>query len=120
METKLPKFFASCPQFLEPLLSDELKTMGIDEVFEERGGMEFKCRDKSAINFILNSRIASRVYKYLWGFTIKDEKDIYQNAREINWNAILNPQQTFKITTLLDRDANNFFRNSLFLSRLLK
>lgn len=120
MKTKLPKFFASCPQFLEPLLADELKAMGIVEIFEERGGMEFKCTDDLAIEFILNTRIASRVYKYLWGFFIKDEKEIYQNAKEINWNAILNPQQTFKITTLLDRDANNIFRNSLFLSRLLK
>ncbi len=120
MKAKLPKFFASCPQFLEPLLADELKAVGIVEVFEERGGMEFKCADELAISLILNSRIASRVYKYLWGFTIRDEKEIYKCAREINWNAILSPQQTFKITTLLDRDANSFFRNSLFLSRLLK
>ncbi len=120
MNNRLPKFFASCPQFLEPLLATELKDAGILEIFEEKGGMEFRCLDELALSFLLNTRIGSRIYKYLWGFKIKDEKEIYQNAREINWNGILNPNQTFKITTLLDRDANSFFKNSLFLSRLLK
>jgi 23S rRNA G2445 N2-methylase RlmL len=120
MNHKSPKFFASCPQFLEPLLAEELKAIGISEFFEEKGGMEFKSSDEQALNFLLSTRIGSRVYKYLWGFSIQNEKEIYSNAREINWNSILDPHQTFKITTLLDREANSFFNNSLFLSRLLK
>ena len=122
MNHKSPKFFASCPQFLEPLLAEELKTLGISEIFEEKGGMEFKSSDEQALNFLLSTRIGSRVYKYLWGFSIQNEKEIYANAREINWNAILDPQQTFKITTLLDREVNSFHdmvRETTFLIRAL-
>lgn len=112
-------YFASCPVGCEPLLLIELKT---NKLFgkESRGGISFKASPEKAIEFAMRTRIASRVYREVSYFYIRHEKDIYPNAKKVNWQDFIKPQNTFKITTLLDREANKFFKNSIFLSQLLK
>jgi 23S rRNA G2445 N2-methylase RlmL len=112
-------FFASCPKGSEELLLQEVNSFKIEGKLG-KGGVSFKSSDKKAIDFILNTRIASRVFKEMHCFFIKNEKQIYRNARNIKWDKYLGIRDTFKISTLLDRDSKEAFKNSIFLSQLLK
>lgn len=112
-------YFASCPVGSEELLMKELNNTNLEGKLS-RGGVLFKATPEGAIEFTLRSRIASRVHKEVSYFYIKNEKDIYKNAIKINWSDFIKPTNTFKISTLLDRDANQFFKNSIYLSQLLK
>ncbi|OIQ19616.1 MAG: hypothetical protein BM556_03785 [Bacteriovorax sp. MedPE-SWde] len=112
-------FFASCPRGSEELLLSEVNSFDLKGK-SGKGGVSFKTNDQNAIQFILRTRIASRVFKELHNFNIKNEKQIYRNARNIKWDKYISLDDTFKITTLLDREANQTFNNSIFLSQLLK
>jgi len=118
------EFFASCPTGLEELLLTELKEMGIKDLVVARGGVNFNCFPQIALKAILYSRMASRIYKKLYGFEIKKEKDIYYEAKKIKWKGIFNLEQTFKINALQGNSPNgkkaSRFPNSMFLSQQLK
>lgn len=112
-------YFASCPKGSEELLLAEAQAQDLNPKIG-RGGVSLKTTDKKAIEFILSTRIASRVFKEIHCFFIKSEKQIYRNARNIAWDSYLGTRDTFKISTLLDRDSKVAFKNSIFLSQLLK
>ncbi len=113
-------FFASCPREVEYLLEKEIKDLGITRIETEKGGVAFKAETEQALDVLLNSRVASRVFKELQVYTITNERDLYALAKEKWWDKIFNVQQTFKINTLFDRDAKETFNNSMIFSQLLK
>lgn len=114
------KFFASCPRGLENLLTKELKDFAINKINVKKGGVQFEAEEYMALEFLVNTRIASRVFRKLYTFNIKDEKDLYKEASKQNWNKIFSLKQTFKISTLLDGSAKRYFKNSMILSQILK
>lgn len=113
-------FFASCPREIEPLLEKEIRDLGITRIEVEKGGIAFKAEPEEALDVLLSSRIASRVFKEIQVYTIASEKDLYARAKEKWWDKIFNVHQTFKINTLFDRDAREAFNNSMIFSQLLK
>lgn len=113
-------FFASCPREVEGLLEKEIRSLGINRIEVEKGGIAFKCETEEAIDVLLNSRVASRVFKELQVYTISSEKDLYARAKEKWWDKVFSVHQTFKINTLFDRDAREHFSNSIIFSQLLK
>lgn len=113
-------FFASCPREVEHILEKEIRDLGITRIEVEKGGVAFKAETEEALDVLLNSRVASRVFKELQVYTISTEKDLYALAKEKWWDKIFNVQQTFKINTLFDRDAKEAFNNSMIFSQLLK
>ncbi len=113
-------FFASCPRDVEHLLEKEIKELGITRVEVEKGGVAFKAETEEALDVLLNSRVASRVFKEIQVYTISTEKDIYALAKEKWWDKIFSVNQTFKINTLFDRDTKENFNNSMIFSQLLK
>lgn len=116
----LSTFFASCPREMEGLLEEEILDHGITNIEIKKGGILFKTDDFSGIKFLLNSRIASRVYKSFAFLKIKNERDLYEIAKTQPWEKILDLKQTFKITTLFDMTAKSFFKNSIAVSQILK
>jgi 23S rRNA G2445 N2-methylase RlmL len=114
------QFFASCPIYLEPLLVQELKALNIDRIKQERGGVSFETDDLKLIKFILQTRISSRVLKKISSRQFSDEKDLYTKYRDFSWEKLLGPEDTFKIKTVLDQEVSKSFKNSLYLSLLLK
>jgi putative N6-adenine-specific DNA methylase len=113
-------FFASCPRGLEEVLEKEIYNQGINETYIKNGGILFKSSYTKALRVLLTTRIASRIHEQVAQFIIKKEKDIYDKGIKINWTKIFKVEQSFKINTLLDRDSNDRFRNSLILSQILK
>lgn len=123
--TKLKQeFFASCPIGLEDLLLNEIKSLGVKEATISRQGVLFTAYNEIALKVLFYSRIASRVYRRVFEFDIKKEKDLYIEAKKIKWKSLFNLNQTFKITTVQGKSPNGFkrsqFKNSHFLSKLLK
>ena len=112
-------FFASCPRGTENLLEKEINDFGIKNRVT-KGGVQFEGEYKDFIKVILNTKIASKVFKEIKMFFIKNEKQILSKTKDINWRDYLHSKETFKVNTLLDRDANQKFNNSIYLSQLLK
>jgi len=113
-------FFASCPREVEALLEKEIRDLGITRLEVEKGGVAFKAETEEAIDVLLNSRVASRVFKEIQVYTIANEKDLYARAKEKWWDKVFSVHQTFKINTLFDRDTKEHFNNSMIFSQLLK
>ena len=113
-------FFISCPTGLEDLLEKELVAIGVTRLKRTRGGISIKERFDLAFEIILYSRIASRIYHKLKSFYVQKEKDLYRKACEIDWTNVFAIQDRFKIKTVITDHRSSKFKNSLYLSQLLK
>jgi len=90
-------YFAICPRGLEPLLADELRALGANQITQDHGGVTFHGDLSCAYAANLHSRIASRV---LWRITeapYHDTEDLYELAHQIDWHLHLSPQHTLRV-----------------------
>ncbi len=116
------EYFASCPTGLEELLGEELMSLGAQRIEAIRGGVQFEAFHEVALKAILMSRLASRVFKFLYQFEVNNEKDYYLEATDIKWKSLMDVKQTFRLTTIFgdlpfEREE---FRNSQFANLKLK
>ena len=93
----IESFFAVCPRGLEPLLAGELRAVGAQQLAPEGGGVGFAGTIKTAYAANLHSRIASRVLWQLAADEYRDERDLYQQARAIEWERHFDPRQTLRV-----------------------
>ncbi len=118
------EYFASCPKGVEELLFQEMSELKIGGISKSIGGVHFEGKHEDFLKVILYSRLASRVYKKLFTFDIKVEKDLYHRGMEIKWKTIFGLDQTFKIQTILMRSPDgkkkSKFSNTMILSQTLK
>ncbi len=112
-------FFASCPMGCEEILEQEANNYELSPRIK-KGGISFKTDIKTAIRFLMSTRVASRVFMEVGFFFINHEKEIYRKASDIAWEEVLTTRDTFKINTILDRESNKKYKNSVFLSQTLK
>lgn len=90
-------FFSPCPRGLEPLLVDELKTLGASSVHSVPGGVAYQGDLRLLYQANLHSRIATRV---LWKQTegsYSNEEDIYKMAKQVNWPALFPVSATIRV-----------------------
>lgn len=118
--TQKSTFFASCPKGLEELLLEELKAYAPTKTFKQRGGVEFELGKSRALDFLLSSRIASRVFLKLHYFRCKTMDDVFKKHVNFPWETIFNVEQTFKVQTLFDYKAKSILGNSMLTSLKLK
>lgn len=120
----LPSFFASCSKGLEEELQKELKLLGIEKAFIQRGGVEFKTSIELALYALISTRIASRIYQKVGFIQIADENELYQKSLKVHWDKIFDLKQTFKIKVVQSSSPNgkrkSKFKNSLFLTYKIK
>lgn len=116
------EYFASCPPGLEELLAQEIIDLGAKSAKVDRSGVQFEAFNEVALKIVLYTRLASRVYKYLYTFDVLNEKDYYLEATEIKWKSLLEVSQTFRLTTIFGAlpDQREDFRNSQFANLKLK
>ena len=118
------EYFASCPTGLEELLASEIKALTYEKMTVTKGGVHFHAPGKVALELMLSSRIASRIYRKAFRFDVKIEKDLYFYAKEIKWKSLFDLEQTFKITVVQSKSADGTkrskFKNSMFLAQNLK
>lgn len=78
-------FFAPCPRGLEALLTQELTSLGGQDVRQTSGGVE--CRGPFALCYRLNveSRLASRILWRVGAGTCRTEQDLYRLTFDQPW-----------------------------------
>ncbi len=113
-------YFASCPKRSEEWLMEELKTLGASQLEKKNGGVQFKAENQAALKILFETRLASRMYQLLDVYPIMNEKDVYAKVNAKWWHKVFDNNQTFKIQTLFDTDAHNFFKNSMHFSMMVK
>lgn len=90
-------FFATAPKGIEPLLADELRTLGVENVAETRAGVSFTGSLESAYRVCLWSRLASRVLLPLASFPAASPEELYAGVREIDWGVHLSAEGTLAV-----------------------
>ncbi len=117
-------FFASCPIGIEDVLEQEILALGVKRTKKFKGGVEFESYPQLALKLVVYTKLASRVYKTLFRFAIKNEDDLYYRSKEIKWKSVFNLDQTFKIQTIQGNSPNgkkrSQFKSSIFLSQKFK
>ena len=111
------QLFVTCASALEPLLLEELKELGIEDVKIGYRGVYVQGNWSTIYTINYNSRLASRVLLPLVRFKCYNRRSLYEQAYAIDWSAFLKPQSTFAI------DANvhhRELRNSLFAAQVVK
>ena len=89
--------FVSCARGLEPLLVEELRSLGLSEVAERGGGVAANGCWLDAYRACLWSRLASRVLLPLDLVQIPDADALYFGARSIDWPTLFDVSRTFAI-----------------------
>ncbi|WP_447597916.1 THUMP domain-containing class I SAM-dependent RNA methyltransferase [Nitrospira sp. Nam80] len=97
MDSTNHRFFAPCPRGLEPVLGDELRELGAQQVAITAGGAEFEGSWAVCYRANLESRIASRILWRLGETPYRTEADIYQAAHRLRWHAWFPARRTIKI-----------------------
>lgn len=116
------EYFASCPMGVEELLTQEILELGAQSVKTVRGGVQFEAFHEIALKAVLYSRLASRIYKFLYQLDVLNEKDYYLEATEIKWKSLMDVEHTFRLTTIFGDlpGEREDFRNSQFANLKLK
>lgn len=116
------EYFASCPTGLEGLLAHELTDLGAKLTVPVRGGVQFEAFHEVALKAILMSRLASRIFKFLYQFEMNSEKDYYLEATDIKWKSLMDLKHTFRLDTIFGDlpGEREEFRNSQFANLKLK
>ena len=101
VEEKRHPFFISCARNLENMLLAELKELGVTEASNGRAvhlGVEAELTREEVYRVVYGSLLASRVLRPLGSFDCTSEEDLYENALDFSWDALIKPDQTFKVT----------------------
>jgi len=116
------EYFASCPMGVEELLTQEILGFGAKSAKAVRGGVQFEAFHEIALKTVLYSRLASRVFKYLFNFDVLHEQDYYLEATNIKWKSLMDVENTFRLTTIFGDlpGEREEFRNSQFANLKLK
>lgn len=89
--------FVTCTRYLEPLLLEELKTLGADDVKQTVAGCRAAGNLRLAYSICLWSRVASRVLLQLHKFEFDQEDDLYSGSRQLAWEEIFTLETTFAV-----------------------
>jgi putative N6-adenine-specific DNA methylase len=96
-------YFAPCPTGLEQALAGELAELGAAAPRPLAGGVSFDGDLALGYRANLWSRIASRVLLRLAAAPYRNEQDVYEAARALDWPAWFSPQRTFKVAVAAAR-----------------
>lgn len=104
-------YFVTCAQGLEPLVEEELKSFGIEQVKAVRSGVNFSGSVQQGYQVCLWSRYASRVLLRLSEFKVHDVMDLYLGCSYVPWEEVFDIKKTFAIDF---SGKNDEIRNTQF------
>ncbi|MEO8675009.1 MAG: THUMP domain-containing protein [Casimicrobiaceae bacterium] len=91
------RFFAPCPRGLEAPLAAELTAQDAQFVAPAEGGVAFSGPRELAYHVNLESRIASRVLWQVAHGRCRNEDELYQLARGIDWGKHFKVERTLRV-----------------------
>ena len=101
----IANLFLPCAQGVEALLAGESKRVLGDSasVTEQRGGVTVRGDEATAMRLNLESRLAQRVLWPLAHGPYRNELELYELARTVDWQRWITPQQTLRVDTTAQR-----------------
>lgn len=97
MSKDLHKFFAAAAKGVEPVLAGELRSLGMNDIVEETGGVRFSGGLEAAYRANLWLRTANRVLMTLRDFHCPSEQALYDGVRKIDWRRYLTSKMTLAV-----------------------
>jgi len=110
-------FFAQVPGMMEEICESELFELGAKNTKLSYRGIYFEADNTSLYRINYTARTISRVLAPLKSFYCRDAKAIMKEAENIEWDKIFSIDQTFAITSSVNKSTIN---NSLYASQVLK
>ena len=96
-------FFAPCPRGLEAPLAAELDAMGASEITTTDGGAAFAGPIQLAYRANLESRLASRILWRVGHGAYRDENDVYELAKALDWPRWFRVDRTLRVDVAASR-----------------
>jgi len=93
----MQRYFAPCPRGLEPLLVQELASLGAQNATGVPGGVAFEGTSEVCYAANLRSRLASRVLWRVADFRYAGEDDVYRAALGVDWPALFGVERTLRV-----------------------
>ena len=93
----MEKYFATCPRGLEPLLAEDLTSLGVADSRIVPGGVHFLADWATCYAVNLHSRIATRVLWRVAHGKYAREDDIYRLALDTPWPRWFSADQTLRV-----------------------
>jgi putative N6-adenine-specific DNA methylase len=97
------RYFAPCPRGLEAPLAAELGALGASNAATVDGGVAFEGDLPLACRANLESRLASRILWRIGGGSYRDERDLYELARSLDWHRLFKPERTLRVDVTATR-----------------
>ncbi|MRR55961.1 MAG: RNA methyltransferase [Deltaproteobacteria bacterium] len=97
-------FFATAAKGVEEVLAAEIKSLGVQAVTLEKGGVRFKGDMKDCYRANLWLRTAHRVLVTVAEFACETPQQLYDGVRAISWQQYLTPDLTLAVSCNL-RDS---------------
>jgi putative N6-adenine-specific DNA methylase len=96
-------FFAPCPRGLEAPLAVELDALGASEITTTDGGAAFAGPLQLAYRANLESRLASRILWRVGQGAYRDEQDVYDLAKALDWPRWFRVDRTLRVDIAASR-----------------
>lgn len=111
------KFLAKTLKGLEPLLEEELKSLGAESTEVVNRGVSFQGGRALLYRVNLGSRLALRVLLPILRFQATDSYSLYRNVKRFDWSHYLDNKMTFAIDPVVH---SPHFNNSQFVAQKVK
>ncbi len=93
----MDQHFATCGRGIEPILADELRALGAENVEEGRGGVAFGGDLSLLYRANLWLRTAVRVLKPIHEAVVMSPDELYDSVRSLDWSQYLTPEHTLAV-----------------------
>lgn len=110
-------YIAKTLQGLEPLLAEELRALGAENVTEECRMVRFEGNLRILYMANFHCRTALRILKPIASFQAKDADELYEQALGIDWAEFMEVTQHFSIDSVVNSEE---FRDSRYVTYRLK
>jgi len=102
---------------LEPVLAEELKEMGAGNIRILKRAVSFEGESSMMYRANYELRTALRVLQHIHAFKARDERDLYEGIRSIDWGQFMGPSETFAIDAVTQGEV---FRHSKYAALVVK
>jgi 23S rRNA (guanine2445-N2)-methyltransferase / 23S rRNA (guanine2069-N7)-methyltransferase len=92
------QLFATTPKAMETILTEELQSLGINNIKATMAGVAFQGDLETAYRACLWSRTANRILLVLSSFEVKTQEDLYNGVQKINWFEHINSEDSFAVS----------------------
>jgi putative N6-adenine-specific DNA methylase len=102
---------------LEEILAGELGAIGAQNIEVSHRAVIFEGDEELLYESNYTCRTALRILVPFVSFTVRNEKELYDNVYDTDWTSVFDSSQTFAIDTVLSDDT---FTHSQYISQLAK